>query len=149
MVVLSDGQPNRGLVTTADLATFTASLRPIGVSSLGFGAHHDEQVLAAIATAGSGQLEDEAANYERRGNAVELAHQRKAAMVSTAGTATAGAQRKRHARPAPGALIGLSHDVQNRRFQLYQDTSFGRSPDNEVQIHHGSISLIWQALTRS
>jgi hypothetical protein len=86
------------------------------------------------------QLEDEAANYERRGNAVELAHQRKAAMVYTAGTATAGAQRKRHAKPAPGALIGLSHDVQNRRVQLYQDTSFGRSPDNEVQIHHGSIS---------
>jgi Mg-chelatase subunit ChlD len=55
MVVLSDGQPNRGLVTAADLAAFTASLRPIGVSSLGFGAHHDENVLAAIATAGSGR----------------------------------------------------------------------------------------------
>jgi Ca-activated chloride channel family protein len=321
MVVLSDGQPNRGLVTAADLATFTASLRPIGVSSLGFGAHHDEQVLAAIAAAGSGryayipdpvlarvelaraalahggivaeqlelelrpaagvelvqllpksqlrvggagvktaigdvfvdearilafelaidlgpsgtlgelvvrgrspdgtmheqavklavdvhagphvvdraavrdillvradaaradarahadrhalpaaaavlraliqeieasdgfvrndgselaecreQLEDEAANYERRGNDVELAHQRKGAMAYTAGTATAGARHKRHAKPAPGVLIGLSHAVQNRRFQLYEDTSFGRSPDNEVQIHDGSIS---------
>jgi Ca-activated chloride channel family protein len=321
MVVLSDGQPNRGLVTAADLATFTASLRPIGVSSLGFGAHHDEQVLGAIAAAGSGryayipdpvlarvelaraalahggivaealelelrpaagvellqilpktplrvggsgvktaigdvfvdearilalelavdlgpsgtlgelivrgrspdgamhehavtlsvdvhagphvvdraairdillvradaaraearahadrsalpaaaavlramireieasdgfvrndgselaecreQLEDEAANYERRGSHAELAHQRKAAMAYTAGTATAGAQRKRHAKLAPGWLIGISNDVVNRRIQLYEDTSFGRSADNEVTIHHGSIS---------
>ena len=323
MVVLSDGQPNRGLVTAADLAAFTSSLRPIGVSSLGFGAHHDEQVLAAIATAGSGryayvpdpvlarvelaraalahggivaealelelrpaagvevvhlvprsqlrvggtgvktaigdvfvdearvvacelaidlapsakgqlvelvvrgrapdgssheqsvkltvdvhagphaidrtaqrdillvradaaraearahadrnalpaaaavlramiqeieasegfvrndgselaecreQLEDEAANYERRGSHAELAHQRKAAMAYTAGTATAGAQRKRHAQAAPGELIGLSHDVQNRKFQLYVDTSLGRSHDNEVMIHDASLS---------
>jgi Ca-activated chloride channel family protein len=32
-----------------------SSLRPIGVSSLGFGLHHDENVLTAIATAGSGR----------------------------------------------------------------------------------------------
>lgn len=317
MVMLSDGQPNRGLVTAADLAAFTASLRPIGVSSLGFGAHHDENVLAAIASAGSGryayipdpvlarvelaraalahggivaealqlelrpaagvevvqlvprsqlrvggtglrtaigdvfvdearllaielavdpapsgklldivvrdgagheqavtltidvhagphaidraaqrdillvradaaradarahadrnalpaaaavlramiqeieasdgfvrndgsdlaecreQLEDEAANYERRGSHAELAHQRKAAMAYTAGTATAGAQRKRHAKPAPGALVGLSHDAQNQRFQLFTDTSLGRSHDNEVMIQDGSLS---------
>ena len=33
----------------------SSALRPIGVSSLGFGAHHDENVLAAIAAAGSGR----------------------------------------------------------------------------------------------
>jgi Ca-activated chloride channel family protein len=320
MVVLSDGQPNRGLVTAAELATFTNSLRPIGVSSLGFGAHHDEQVLAAIATAGSGryayipdpvlarvelaraalahggvvaeqlelelrpasgvelvqllprsplrvggggvktpigdvfvdearvlacelsidlapaahgrlaelivrgrapdgthheqsvtltvdvhagphaidpaaqrdillvradvaradarahadrkalqaaaavlrtmiaeidashgfvrndgselaecreQLEDEAANYERRGSDTELGHQLKAAMVFTAGTATGRSKRKGHALPAPGQLIGLSDD---QRYQLFHDTSCGRSHDNEIMIHHASLS---------
>jgi Ca-activated chloride channel family protein len=317
MVVLSDGQPNRGLVTASDLAAFTASLRPIGVSSLGFGAHHDENVLGAIAAAGSGryayipdpvlarvelaraalahggivaeqlelelapaagvevlqllprsqlrvgggglkapigdvfvdeervvalelaidpapsgklldiivrdgagheqalklqidvhagphtidrtaqrdvllvradaaraearahsdrralpsaaavlramikeieasdgfvrndgselaecreQLEDEAANYERTGSQAELAHQKKAAMVYTAGTATAGARRKAHAQVAPGCLVGLSHAAQNRRFQLYMDTSVGRSHDNEVTVTDNSIS---------
>jgi Ca-activated chloride channel family protein len=317
MVVLSDGQPNRGLVTASDLAAFTASLRPIGVSSLGFGAHHDENVLGAIAAAGSGryayipdpllarvemaraalahggivaeqlelelrpaagvevvqllprsqlrvggtglkapigdvfvdeervlalelaidpapngtlldifvrdgagheqvvklqidvhggphtivrdaqrdvllvradaaraearahsdrnalpaaaavlramikeieesegfvrndgselaecreQLEDEAANYERRGSHAELAHQKKAAMVYTAGTATAGARRKARAQAAPGWLIGLSRAAQNQKFQLFADTSIGRSHDNEMMIHDDSIS---------
>jgi len=55
MVVLSDGQPNRGYTTPAQLSTFIQTLRPLGVSSLGFGLHHDENVLSAIATAGSGR----------------------------------------------------------------------------------------------
>lgn len=55
MVVLSDGQPNRGLAAAGQLAAYVQSLRPIGVSSLGFGLHHDENVLVAIATAGSGR----------------------------------------------------------------------------------------------
>jgi hypothetical protein len=86
------------------------------------------------------QLEDEAANYERTGSQAELAHQKKAAMAYTAGTATAGARRKARAQPAPGWLVGLSHGAQNRRFQLYMDTSVGRSCDNEVEVHDGSIS---------
>ena len=55
MVVLSDGQPNRGYTTPAQLSSFIQTLRPLGVSSLGFGLHHDENVLSAIATAGSGR----------------------------------------------------------------------------------------------
>lgn len=55
MVVLSDGQPNVGLSSPEQLAQIVSGLRPIGVSSLGFGLQHDENVLTAIATAGSGR----------------------------------------------------------------------------------------------
>ncbi|HEY5949790.1 MAG TPA: VWA domain-containing protein, partial [Kofleriaceae bacterium] len=55
MVVLSDGQPNVGISSASQLAQYTQSLRPIGVSTLGFGLHHDENVLGAIAVAGSGR----------------------------------------------------------------------------------------------
>ena len=55
MVVLSDGQPNVGLSSGEQLSQYTSSLRPIGVSTLGFGLHHDEHILSAIATAGSGR----------------------------------------------------------------------------------------------
>lgn len=54
MVVLSDGQPNIGLATAPQLATYVKSLG-LAVSTLGFGLHHDENVLQAIATAGSGR----------------------------------------------------------------------------------------------
>ncbi len=54
MVVLSDGQPNVGFSSATQLAQLVSSLGSIGVSSLGFGLHHDEDVLSAIATAGSG-----------------------------------------------------------------------------------------------
>jgi Ca-activated chloride channel homolog len=55
MVILSDGQPNVGLSSAEQLAQYTTSLRPIGVSTLGFGLHHDENILTAISTAGSGR----------------------------------------------------------------------------------------------
>jgi Ca-activated chloride channel homolog len=55
MVVLSDGKPNLGYSSPDQLASLVSSLRPIGVSSLGFGIHHDENVLSAIAIAGSGR----------------------------------------------------------------------------------------------
>ena len=55
MVVLSDGEPNIGMSSPAALAAYVRSLRPLGVSSLGFGLHHDEDVLHAIAVAGSGR----------------------------------------------------------------------------------------------
>lgn len=54
MVVLSDGQPNIGLASASDLAAYVRDLG-VAVSSLGFGLHHDENVLDAIATAGSGR----------------------------------------------------------------------------------------------
>ena len=54
MVVMSDGQPNVGLAAPAELAKHVSGLK-LAVSSLGFGMSHDENVLDAIATAGSGR----------------------------------------------------------------------------------------------
>lgn len=54
MVVMSDGQPNIGLQSATDLAGYVRGLG-LAVSTLGFGLHHDENVLDAIATAGSGR----------------------------------------------------------------------------------------------
>jgi Ca-activated chloride channel family protein len=85
------------------------------------------------------QIEDEAANYERRGSHAELAHQRKSALQYTAGTVTASS-RNRNVVPAPGQLVGLSHSAQNRKFFLCTDTSIGRGSDNELQISDASMS---------
>ena len=54
IVLLSDGQPNVGLQSASDLAAYVKSLK-LAVSTLGFGLHHDENVLDAIASAGSGR----------------------------------------------------------------------------------------------
>ncbi len=54
IVLLSDGQPNVGLQSAADLAGYVKNLK-LAVSTLGFGLHHDENVLDAVATAGSGR----------------------------------------------------------------------------------------------
>jgi len=54
MVVMSDGQPNVGLAAPAELAAHVTGLK-LAVSSLGFGTSHDENVLDAIAVAGSGR----------------------------------------------------------------------------------------------
>ena len=54
IVLLSDGQPNVGLQSAADLAGYVKSLK-LAVSTLGFGLHHDENVLDAVVTAGSGR----------------------------------------------------------------------------------------------
>jgi Ca-activated chloride channel homolog len=84
------------------------------------------------------QLEDEATNYDRKASDAERMHQRKGAMqfsptiTRTAGRPTRGL--------APGFLIGLSHGAQNQRFQLFDDTSIGRSSDNEIPLHDGSLS---------
>jgi len=53
-VVMSDGQPNVGLSSPTDLGAFVRTLG-VAVSALGFGLSHDENVLDAIATAGSGR----------------------------------------------------------------------------------------------
>lgn len=54
VVLMSDGQPNVGVTTPSGLGQFVGGLG-IAVSTLGFGHHHDENVLDAIATAGSGR----------------------------------------------------------------------------------------------
>jgi len=54
MVVMSDGRPNVGLSSASELASYVAGLK-LAVSALGFGLSHDEAVLDAIATAGSGR----------------------------------------------------------------------------------------------
>ncbi len=55
MILLSDGQPNRGISDPPGLARLAESFRPdIAISTLGFGPHHDEDVLSAISDAGSG-----------------------------------------------------------------------------------------------
>jgi Ca-activated chloride channel family protein len=55
IVVLSDGQPNMEITSPDELAAYVRTLRPMSVSSLGLGLHHDEDVLHAIAMAGSGR----------------------------------------------------------------------------------------------
>ena len=54
MVLMSDGKPNVGIAAATGLAKIAASLQ-VAVSTLGFGLHHDDAVLDAIATAGSGR----------------------------------------------------------------------------------------------
>lgn len=56
VLLLSDGEPNVGASTPHDLSLVVRALRPaITVSSLGYGAHHHEDVLAAVAKAGAGR----------------------------------------------------------------------------------------------
>jgi Ca-activated chloride channel family protein len=54
MVVMSDGQPNIGIASASGLAGIVSTLG-VAVSTLGFGIHHDDDVLDAMATAGSGR----------------------------------------------------------------------------------------------
>jgi Ca-activated chloride channel family protein len=56
ILLLSDGIPNRGRSTAKDLADLSRSLRPdVGVSTLGYGPQHNEDVLRAISDAGAGR----------------------------------------------------------------------------------------------
>lgn len=55
VVVLSDGEPNQGARTVADLRAVVAKHRATtSFSALGYGAKHDEDILAAIGDAGGG-----------------------------------------------------------------------------------------------
>lgn len=54
MVLMSDGQPNIGISDATGLANIVSTLG-VAVSTLGFGIHHDDNVLDAMATAGSGR----------------------------------------------------------------------------------------------
>jgi Ca-activated chloride channel family protein len=56
ILLLSDGAPNRGLATPAELAELARSYRPdVGVSTLGYGAAHNEDLLSALSEAGAGR----------------------------------------------------------------------------------------------
>ncbi|UQA62418.1 VWA domain-containing protein [Polyangium aurulentum] len=56
ILLLSDGAPNKGKAAPAELAEIARSFRPdIALSTLGYGAHHNEDVLARIAEAGAGR----------------------------------------------------------------------------------------------
>ena len=55
VVLLSDGVPNRGACSTDDLREVVKKHRPrVSLSSLGYGANHSEDVLAAVAASGGG-----------------------------------------------------------------------------------------------
>lgn len=56
ILLLSDGAPNRGMSSPSDLGALAKSFRPdISVSTLGYGAHHHEDMLSAISDAGAGR----------------------------------------------------------------------------------------------
>ena len=56
MIVLTDGAANRGLSTPRDLGELAESLRSdVSITTLGFGAAHNPDVLSAIATRGGGE----------------------------------------------------------------------------------------------
>ncbi len=57
ILLLSDGQPNRGAASPEALADVVGAQRPrVTVSTLGYGVHHSEDVLVAIADAGAGRF---------------------------------------------------------------------------------------------
>lgn len=56
ILLLSDGEPNQGLCTPPALSELVRSLRPnIGVSTLGYGPKHNEDLLSALSEAGAGR----------------------------------------------------------------------------------------------
>lgn len=56
LVLLSDGEANQGLTAAAALEELAARMRPdISVTTLGYGAKHNPDVLAAVARGGGGQ----------------------------------------------------------------------------------------------
>lgn len=56
LLVLSDGVPNRGVVSPDELGTLAKSYRPdVSISTLGYGAHHHEDTLTSICNAGGGR----------------------------------------------------------------------------------------------
>jgi Mg-chelatase subunit ChlD len=56
LLLLSDGQPNRGITDRNQLAALAASAaeRGVGLSTVGFGPDHDELLMQALADAGGG-----------------------------------------------------------------------------------------------
>lgn len=55
LLLLTDGAPNRGVSNVEGLSDIVAAMRPqISLSTLGFGAHHNEDLLYGMADAGAG-----------------------------------------------------------------------------------------------
>jgi len=55
ILLLSDGAPNEGRATPSELGELVREFRPdVGLSTLGYGAHHNEDVLGRMAEAGGG-----------------------------------------------------------------------------------------------
>ena len=55
ILLLSDGAPNEGRSSAEELGALVSEFRPdVGLSSLGYGAHHNEDILAGLADAGGG-----------------------------------------------------------------------------------------------
>jgi Ca-activated chloride channel homolog len=58
ILLLSDGAPNVGLTSAADLGGLARTLRPaISLSTLGYGPRHQEDILSGLATAGGGRYQ--------------------------------------------------------------------------------------------
>lgn len=56
ILLLSDGSPNEGMISAQQLRALARSGRPhLGVSCLGYGPKHDEDILGAIAEGGGGR----------------------------------------------------------------------------------------------
>ncbi len=165
MVVLSDGQPNRGLSSADQLSAYVRTLRPLGVSSLGFGLHHDENVLNAVAVAGSGRY---AYVPDPIGARIELAR----AALAHGGIVADSLELKikpaegvevvnvlptvqlRHGGSGVAASIGdvfvdesrivavqLALDISGAKGQLAEIEVTGRSPDGATHVMHATLKV--------
>jgi hypothetical protein len=96
---------------------------------------NDGSILAELRE----QLEDEAANYERKATDVERVHQRKAAMAFK--SATPGYARAAHREaPIKAALVGISGPLAGNRFPVFTETLIGRSPSCAIPVASGALS---------
>jgi Ca-activated chloride channel family protein len=103
-------------------------------ATLGF-VRNDGSLLAELRE----QIEDEAANYERKSTDQERVHQRKATMGYKVGTPTYA--RPRGVVPAiPAVLIGIAGQVAGRRFDLFVETQIGRGASNDIVIASHMLS---------
>ncbi|HEX2691131.1 MAG TPA: FHA domain-containing protein, partial [Kofleriaceae bacterium] len=85
------------------------------------------------------QIEDEAANYERKSTDQERVHQRKASMVYKVGSPTYTRSRGAVA-PISAMLLGTSGPVAGREFALFVETQIGRGANNDIVIASGMLS---------
>jgi Ca-activated chloride channel family protein len=83
------------------------------------------------------QLIDEIANYERRATAAERSHQAKGSRHYKSQVVS---QRSRTPAPVRAQLVGVSDNVRGSIFELFDDTSVGRTNDNEIVVPHSSLS---------
>jgi Ca-activated chloride channel family protein len=96
---------------------------------------NDGSVLAELRE----QLEDEAANYERKASDIERVHQRKAAIMYKRTSPTY--ERARGVAPAiPAALIGIAGPVAGQRFELFAETDIGRGTNNDIVVPSVQLS---------